>query len=452
MGQWEPENGVYLGALGQLAPNPAPFPGAHLHFRNIQSNYGVNGHQHAFGVGVEGVNDYNDLLAALNADLSEGRIPHLQIDFFNYPIGQPRDAVDDLLLGGTLEERTIMEGQINLIGQCLATFHHPIFLRIGGEFNNNFDPEVTWYSPYKFPKAYQRTKDLLEWEGATQVAYVWCWFAGAPTDYDATDEEQGAKWFPGAAYVDWFGLDIFSKNNFVGTGGAGFLDEVEGFLDFAASLHRPVYVAESSEVDFDITASDDSVWNYWFVPYFNFIEAHPIIKGMNYICHNWDELGGGAVGWKDGNLTNNGTVFTNWVAKLNEPQFIGKHPEHCLNGYGGWYPMEYAKASGYGTPVLVGDGIVEGGSPASVTLSGAKPSAPAALFIGYTASYANFQGGVLVPTNNVMIPVTTGSSGGHTQNFTWPIGISTLYFQYWILESTGPSVWAASNAVRGETI
>jgi hypothetical protein len=120
-----------------------------------------------------------------------------------------------------------------------------------------------------------------------------------------------------------------------------------------------------------------------------------------------------------------------------------------------WADLGFGKpGTGGVTPRLVGAGSLQVGSPGSLTLTGARPSSSAFLFVGLVQGNAPFKGGVLVPFPPALtlILFTTPAGTLPLAWFAWPVGIPSgfaLYFQYWISDPVGFAGSSASNGLRG---
>ena len=456
MGQWDADNAAYLSALaGYGSP---PYPGHEMAIVNIPPSESSAGGNRPFDATAAAI-----MLGNLEDMDEDGRIPAVAISFYDYTAGggTPTSHDDEV----AAETNADMVSQINRLGDVLEDFGKPVFVRIGLEINNvTLTGYAEGYHAYDFPICYQITHDLLIDAGATRCAFVWCWEASAPTDYlDVHPTTGDPKWYPGDEYVDWFGLDIFNRNEFTElsspiTAAGSKLSNVLAFIAKADEHQKPIFIAESSCVDFPIAESatdDNDSWDEWFVHYFDFIENNPGIKAIDYISHDWTGGSGGPDNWLDGNLYNCDEVMDNWVDAISEPEFLGADSQLLLNGYTGWWGLNFGKNGAGGLPLLSGTGTVLPSASVSVSLSGAMASKPAVLFVGASAIYASFKGGTLVPNPDVSVFLTTNGSGGHTYSFTWPSMATpgtTFYFQYWIKEQNSPEFWAASNAIKGVTL
>jgi hypothetical protein len=116
-----------------------------------------------------------------------------------------------------------------------------------------------------------------------------------------------------------------------------------------------------------------------------------------------------------------------------------------------WRDLGNALAGASGTPALTGTGIVQPGQLVGLSLTDAAPSAPAALFLGFSPAYVPFKGGVLVPSPDLIITgLSTSPTGSLLLNSTLPpntpVGFAFLA-QFWVVDAGGPAGFSASNAM-----
>ncbi len=104
-----------------------------------------------------------------------------------------------------------------------------------------------------------------------------------------------------------------------------------------------------------------------------------------------------------------------------------------------------------GAPQMFGDGTLVGNSPTLIGLSNAAPNAVAFLGVGSTNLSVPFFGGNLVPSGDVAIlPLATNNVGFLPYTFQWPTGVTPgadLFWQYWVVDPSGPEGLTASNAL-----
>lgn len=108
-----------------------------------------------------------------------------------------------------------------------------------------------------------------------------------------------------------------------------------------------------------------------------------------------------------------------------------------------------------GTPALVGQGALEGGTATTLTTTDALPGTWAFMILGFSQIDFPVYGGVLVPNPEFYFgPLVTDGTGTAVLSFSWPVnlpaGLST-YWQNWILDASGPAGWTISNGLRATT-
>jgi len=122
-------------------------------------------------------------------------------------------------------------------------------------------------------------------------------------------------------------------------------------------------------------------------------------------------------------------------------------------GTGTWTDLGQGLAGSLGVPVLTGTGILVGGSPVTLALSGAVSASPVTLIVGLGLLQAPFKGGTLVPTPNLIVGGNfTNLSGALVLSTTWPNGVppgTNLYFQEWIADPL--TDFSASNGLQATT-
>ena len=117
-----------------------------------------------------------------------------------------------------------------------------IFLRIG------FECDGKWkgYDSEKYIKAYRYIVDIFRSDKVDNIAYVWC-IAG-PT---GTKKATMFNWYPGDAYVDWFGFDPYGKGDFVPGSNS---DWDPAWFKAQADAHsKPIMICENSRSNTTVT-------------------------------------------------------------------------------------------------------------------------------------------------------------------------------------------------------
>lgn len=105
------------------------------------------------------------------------------------------------------------------------------------------------------------------------------------------------------------------------------------------------------------------------------------------------------------------------------------------------------------TPLLTGTGDLTPGTPFGIDLSNALPGVPAIFFISPDATLIPFLGGTLIPDpatgdrRNVIVNPAGGKHAGGIVPPALPSG-ADFYFQYFVLDPSGPLGASASNALK----
>lgn len=101
------------------------------------------------------------------------------------------------------------------------------------------------------------------------------------------------------------------------------------------------------------------------------------------------------------------------------------------------------------TPLLIGSGTLEPGTPVKLKVHSQGANSPSALVIGYQEVNFPIFGGTLVPALNNVIVFPTASWIAYTTS--WPAGFpgTEFWFQAWILDPAGPQGYTASYALHG---
>jgi hypothetical protein len=120
-----------------------------------------------------------------------------------------------------------------------------------------------------------------------------------------------------------------------------------------------------------------------------------------------------------------------------------------------WSDIGSGLAGASGIPTLAGTGTLAAGCAGTLSLTSAKPSSPALLFVALSSAPIPFKGGVLVANPSLLaVPLITNGSGALTLNYTWPSGVpggTSLYLQYAVKDLAAPQGVSLSNALTGVT-
>jgi hypothetical protein len=201
------------------------------------------------------------------------------------------------------------DSQISELVHFLINLGRPAYIRIGYEFNGNWNG----YRPATYIAAFRRITNAIRAAGLNEVAIVW--------DISLDGDRNYLQWYPGDAYVDWWGVDIYSSSDFTNSTG-------EQFLSDALAHRKPVMIGESTPRYVGVLGGQTS-WNNWFVGYFDYIRNHAVIKSFNYINWNWAPFPQWA-NWGDAQLQDNSVVAANYSSAVKDPVFLNRQPAVSL--------------------------------------------------------------------------------------------------------------------------
>ena len=140
----------------------------------------------------------------------------------------------------------------------------------------------------------------------------------------------------------------------------------------------------------------------------------------------------------------------NSIATVGESTFTVFHYRQS----GVWQSLGGALAGVSGSPRLRGTGSPTGNLPVSLELDRARPNAANWLIGGIGRANLPFQGGLLIPTVDLVLPGVTTANGTMSVPFPWPAVLPPgfeLTFQVWLTDAAAPLGYAASNALVGIT-
>ena len=263
-----------------------------------------------------------------------GPIFHPDSQYIEYSLHFTRGG--DIMLDSVFALTDSLDHYIDTLAIAFRRVNRPFFLRIGFEFNGNWNP----YHPFIYPLAFRKLVEELRERDVDNFATVWCYEADAASDF-ADSTREGWKWYPGDDVVDWFGLDPFDAAGFDPDEPDSLIrgdrriitkkGKTELFLRFARERGKPVFLNELSAVRIAITPDEQDAdsadgindWESWFEPFFEFLDNHPEIKGLNYINIDWTQIQRYRdIGWRDARLEINSYIRNRWVGRLMEDRFL----------------------------------------------------------------------------------------------------------------------------------
>jgi hypothetical protein len=122
------------------------------------------------------------------------------------------------------------------------------------------------------------------------------------------------------------------------------------------------------------------------------------------------------------------------------------------NGTGAWTDLGYALKGAAGAAELDGTTPLQPGQPVTLTVEKGPATSAGAFVLGLSPLTLPVLGGTLVPSPDVVVPLTTDGSGAADFTATWPSGLAlggAIFAQAWMLDPSAPQGYSASNALRG---
>ncbi len=283
-GKWTPPDGKTLLIVGQDLGSVAGYADS----GNFPTVGGVTQYTQIWDlVGLEATFDYGagDMNSQLALDTYPNSVLSIGLGFVQgNASGDDRASDQQALLNGAFDDRIEEFGDF-----ALKNSDHPIFLRIGYEFDGPWNG----YTADTYKAVYRYMVDKWRAQGVENVAYVWqsaTWGATDPNGIDA--------YYPGDEYVDYVGLSFFF---FAQDFNANNLDAL---LDYARNKNKPIQISELSAQYYDFDEGNfypledlanprflggQGIYDEWFEGQFlAFLRGNTdVIRQVAYINANW---------------------------------------------------------------------------------------------------------------------------------------------------------------------
>lgn len=237
------------------------------------------------------------------------------------------------------------DARIRRLGRFIADRGKPTFVRIGYEFDGN------WNTGYDnrtlFIAAWRRIADTIRAYAGGNAALVWQASTSPIDDIIEGRQENILDWWPGDDLVDWLGLSWFLSGH---PEQQRLANEV---LALARLKNKPVMIAEASPQGFDlqrmqrshitsildgpsgtgtVSVSAETVWSSWFAPFFAYIHNNSdAIRAVAYINANWNSQAKWAPPyaegyWGDSRVEANPEIRSRWLAEITNPRWLHGSP------------------------------------------------------------------------------------------------------------------------------
>jgi len=173
-----------------------------------------------------------------------------------------------------------LDDYIRQYAHDVKRYGQPLFIRlICAEFNGTWNP---WCSPKAndnlttadFVNAWRRVVDIFREQGVTNVAWLWNLDTPQPpgSGYDWGWDPNWQAYYPGDAYVDWVGADVYPIAQ------PEWLDPV---YSFATAHKKPLFIGEFG-IHLSGTGWSDDDYAAWLNAVFAYFTSHHAIKGISY--------------------------------------------------------------------------------------------------------------------------------------------------------------------------
>ena len=187
----------------------------------------------------------------MNNVRNHGSIPLVSWEPWNYTLGtnQPAYSLQNIINGN-------FDAYITKWAQASKSWGHPYFLRFAAEMNGNWYPwseQVNGNSAGQYVKAWQHVHNIFSAQKVTNVTWVWS------PNTEHTGSTSLAELYPGAAYVDWVGMDGYNWSTVSGHRWQSFSSIFSRtYKDLLAlSLGKPLMVAETASAE---VGGDKAAW------------------------------------------------------------------------------------------------------------------------------------------------------------------------------------------------
>lgn len=284
----------------------APSDGKVLYFSH-QNTY-QNDKKHLFGsgdrpLGPAGLVVYTSLIGSISTNFIEGRTVEDLGPFFK----EHKDLTPILVLGidkslyGRLQQGEFDEG-LERIAFLIKALERPVYLSLGVEVNS----PLYMNDPSKFVDAYRYCADKIRSFNVPDLSLVW-YVVGMNPGYEERDV---MEWYPGDEYVNWLGISVFKITEDHFAEKTKFTDpNYDRLIEVSRTQQIPIMVIESSASTIirDFGFKDDTLWNFWYRPFFSFIEENEEIKAVCHVTQDWvlDDV-----------------IWQRWKEKLGESRYL----------------------------------------------------------------------------------------------------------------------------------
>jgi hypothetical protein len=207
----------------------------------------------------------------IHAALGPTVVPYLQWSFIQQEFGTAPITTRDVASGA-------YDGYIRQYARDVKAYGQPLFVvPFCTEMNGNWWPSCSpkanpALTQADFVNAWRRVVDIFRQQGVTNVAWVWALNTPLPEGQDWGWDNDWQAYYPGDAYVDWVGSDLYEW------GQPSWIDPVYAF----AVAHAKPYILPEFGVRGAYSDMTHAEHVQWLTTMRDYVESHPKIKAMTY--------------------------------------------------------------------------------------------------------------------------------------------------------------------------
>ncbi len=222
--------------------------------------------------------------SAVAGDIARGRSaigadPVLLLDWSLTSTTRDNGAITGITVEHVASGR--LDGYVREYADSIRAYGRPVLVNLfGGEFNGEWwwgqspraNPALTHA---EFVAAWRRVVDVFEHRGALNVSWAWIANAFPPSPVPWVDPDLAA-YYPGDAYVDWAGADVYD---------VGPVSWLDGPHAFAVAHGKPLIIGEAG-IRHNGSTLSPAEQNVWLDSLFDYAEGHAAIKALVYFNQN----------------------------------------------------------------------------------------------------------------------------------------------------------------------
>jgi hypothetical protein len=207
----------------------------------------------------------------IHAALGPTVVPYLQWSFIQQEFGTAPITTRDVASGA-------YDGYISQYARDVKAYGQPLFVvPFCTEMNGNWWPSCSpkanpALTQADFVNAWRRVVDIFREQGVTNVAWVWALNTPLPAGWDWGWDNDWQAYYPGDAYVDWVGSDLYEW------GQPSWIDPVYAF----AVAHAKPFILPEFGVRGAYSDFTHAEHVQWLAAMLDYVESHPKIKAMTY--------------------------------------------------------------------------------------------------------------------------------------------------------------------------